>query len=106
VWSTHPSDPKDIFMGDYMGIAAYGGKVYGIWARTATAEELSLNIAKPAESQNTAPDKTPAEGKATGTEEWQPAGLKTGRLFVEVGLADFSRNAGAGKSQSRSDASH
>ena len=35
-WSTQPSDPKDIFMGDYMGIAAYGGKVWGIWARTAT----------------------------------------------------------------------
>jgi hypothetical protein len=95
-WSTHPSDPKDIFMGDYMGIAANGGKVYGIWARTATAEEVSsttATTANPAESQNTAPNKTPADGRAAGTEEWQPAGLKTGRLFVEVGLADFSANA-------------
>jgi len=91
-WSTQPSDPKDVFMGDYMGIAAYGGKVYGIWDRTATAEELS-------ESQNAAASKTHAEGKATGTEEWQPAGLKTGKLFVEVGLADFSTSAQPAASQ-------
>jgi hypothetical protein len=38
-WSTKPSDPTDVFMGDYMGIAALGGRVYGAWTRTALPEE-------------------------------------------------------------------
>jgi hypothetical protein len=85
-WSTQPSDPKDIFMGDYMGITAYQGKVYGIWARTATAEEQSatqsLNSSKTDNSADAQP--TPKE-KGAAPQLPKPKGL-----FVEVGLADFS----------------
>lgn len=96
-WSTQPSDPKDIFMGDYMGIAAYGGKVWGIWARTATSEEQAANgvgatAAKAAGSSDGA--EKPAQGKDAGesptaaeTSDKKP---KPRGLFVEVGLADFS----------------
>lgn len=99
VWSTAPSDPKDVFMGDYMGIAAYGGKVYGIWDRTATPEEQA---AAPAKLENPSSDAPTANTDG----EKPPPRLKLKGLFVEVGLADFSPNAGAAKSQSRSDASH
>jgi hypothetical protein len=85
-WSTQASDPKDVFMGDYMGIAAYGGKVYGVWARTSTPEEVPPAPDKPAEPPKEAPtDKT--------SEEKAPPTLKPKGLFVEVGLADFSTAA-------------
>jgi len=89
-WSTQPSDPKDVFVGDYMGIAAYGGKVYGIWARTATPEEQPP-ATTPAESQpadskkDTPPEKTEGDKPTPG--------LVRKGLFVEVGLADFSTPA-------------
>jgi hypothetical protein len=86
-WSTQPSDPKGVFMGDYMGIAAYGGKVYGIWARTATPEEMPPDVEKPAE-----PPKDSAAGQAGG-EKPSPARKLKG-LFIEVGIADFSSTAG------------
>jgi hypothetical protein len=85
-WSTRPSDPKDVFMGDYMGIAAYGGKVYGIWARTATPEEVPPDVEEPAE-----PPKKTAADQASG-EKPSPARKLKG-LFIEVGIADFSTTA-------------
>jgi hypothetical protein len=85
-WSTQPSDPKDVFMGDYMGIAAYGGKVYGIWARTATWEEQS--DAQPPDSSKTE-DSTNAQQKPEETGA-APQLRKPKGLLVEVGLADFS----------------
>lgn len=30
-WTETPFDPGGVFMGDYTGIAAYGGRVYGVW---------------------------------------------------------------------------
>jgi hypothetical protein len=90
-WNTQPSDPKDVFMGDYMGIAAYGGKVYGIWTRTAMPEEQP---AKPAETPLTSPPDAPKEAPAdkTAGEKPEPSLAPKG-LFVEVGVADFSTAA-------------
>jgi hypothetical protein len=92
-WNTQPSDPKDVFVGDYMGIAAYGGKVYGIWSRTATPEEQP---AKPAETPLTsspeAPKEIPAD-KAEGDKPEPALTLTPKGLFVEVGVADFSTAA-------------
>jgi BNR/Asp-box repeat len=95
-WSTQASDPKDVFMGDYMGIAAHGGKVWGIWARTATDKEQAVSDAGSAPAQVTeSSDGTekPADAKtapevAKGAESAEKK-LKKG-LFVEVGVADFS----------------
>jgi len=86
-WSTQPSDPKDVFMGDYMGITAYGGKVYGIWARTATPQEQPA--VQPVESQN-AKDSTEADDQKSADAGKAPQLPKPKGLFVEVGLADFS----------------
>lgn len=30
-WTETPFDPKGVFLGDYTGIAAWGGRVYGVW---------------------------------------------------------------------------
>lgn len=38
-WSAQAFDPAGAFIGDYLGIAASGGRVYGIWTRTATMGE-------------------------------------------------------------------
>jgi hypothetical protein len=64
-WATEPFDPDEEFIGDYSGITALGGKVYGAWARTPGAEEKS---------------------EAAGSEQ----NKKKVRMFVEVGIADFS----------------
>jgi hypothetical protein len=90
-WSTKPSDPKDIFMGDYMGIAAAGGRVYGIWARTALPEEWP-----PAEKTEAPKDQNSAvkpsdEGKAAKQGE-DKAVLKMKGLLIEIGLADFTKS--------------
>ena len=34
-WTEAPFEAKGEFMGDYNGIAAYGGRVYGAWTETA-----------------------------------------------------------------------
>lgn len=83
VWSTQPSDPSGVFIGDYVGIAANAGKVYGIWPRAASAEELP-QADKPSEpSKPSAEEKSGEAGKA-------PPPPKLRGLFIEVGLADFS----------------
>ena len=30
-WTDDPFEASDVFFGDYSGLAAYGGRVYGIW---------------------------------------------------------------------------
>lgn len=107
-WSTLPSDPKDIFMGDYMGITAYGGRIYGIWSRAITPEEQAAESSQLQDSSqltnppnpnleemntektnsNTASSKQTSSGKNSADEGTPPPKLKG--LFVEVGLADFS----------------
>lgn len=99
-WSTQPSDPKDVFMGDYMGIAAYGGRVYGIWDRTATPEEqaaetLAETATPGSREKSSAKDSNVKEGepgkeKEETEKEETKEKYKSRGLFVEVGLADFS----------------
>ena len=60
------------FFGDYSGIAAYGGRVYGIWTE------------KPAPPPE-AKDKTEA-GKDPRRRKPQPRGT-----IVKIGTADFSK---------------
>ena len=38
-WNSNAFDPGEQFIGDYNGIAALGGRVYGVWARTPETEE-------------------------------------------------------------------
>ncbi len=65
-WEPTPFDPEEEFIGDYSGIAALAGKVYGAWARTPGPDEKT-------ESANADPKK------------------KKVVMFVEVGVADFKK---------------
>jgi hypothetical protein len=98
-WSTKPSDPTDVFMGDYMGIAALGGRVYGAWPRTALPEEWpgfgKVPSPEAQSSQRSEKEQTSGEDKAPSKQEAQPEGvekvLTEGKgLVIEVGVADFS----------------
>ena len=73
-WTDEPFEASGVFFGDYSGIAAYGGRVYGIWTeKPATAPEVK--------------DK-PEEGKdAKDTKEAKPQPRGT---IVKIGTADFT----------------
>lgn len=45
-WSENSFDPSDVFLGDYTGISAMNGKVYGAWTET-VARPRSGTAAKP-----------------------------------------------------------
>lgn len=64
-WDSTVFDPDEEFIGDYSGIAALGGKVYGVWART------------------------PVQGDKVESSDTDQNKKKV-RMFVEVGVADFT----------------
>ena len=72
-----PSKPGGLFFGDYSGLAAYGGRVYGVWTE------------KPA---STASDQTSAEQK-TPPEEQKNAKKEPKGTVIKLGTADFTPNA-------------
>jgi|SRR5580704_154297 hypothetical protein len=71
-WTTEPFEASGVFFGDYTGIAASGGRVYGVWTE------------KPAALQQT--------GSETGnkSDETKP---KPRGTVVKVGIADFNTAA-------------
>jgi photosystem II stability/assembly factor-like uncharacterized protein len=74
-WTDNPFEASGVFFGDYTGLAAYGGRVYGIWTE------------KPAP----APEVTkPAEGKEKEVKDSKPQPHGT---IVKLGTADFSAQA-------------
>ena len=40
-WDEQPFDPQGAFLGDYTGLAAYGGRVFGIWTEQRPAKPLT-----------------------------------------------------------------
>ena len=98
-WSTRPSDPTDVFMGDYTDIAALGGRVYGVWPRTALPEEWpgfgESHVPDVQSPQKSEKEQTSGVDKAPGKQEAQPEGVEKALiegkgLVIEVGAADFS----------------
>ena len=73
-WTDEPFDASDVFFGDYSGLAAYGGRVYGAWT------EKPLPAGGSDEQKN----------DATKNKEEQAETAKTRRgTIVRVGTADF-----------------
>ena len=70
-WTDEAFEASGVFFGDYSGIAAYGGRVYGIWTE------------KPAPCLNRK-DK-PEQGKDAKEAKPQPRGT-----IVKIGTADFA----------------
>ena len=72
-WTTDPFQVEPgVFFGDYSGLAAYGGRVYGVWTEE-PAEPSPEKNEKNSDSKKTTP-------KPRGT-------------VVKVGTADFNRSA-------------
>ncbi|HEV2177895.1 MAG TPA: sialidase family protein [Terriglobia bacterium] len=72
-WTDKPFDAEGDFIGDYTGIATYGGRVYGIWAEEAARQE--------------------GHGKKHGKNRAAVAPHR--RTRVRVGVADFTSAARA-----------
>ncbi len=71
-WTADPFEAGGVFLGDYSGIAASGGRVYGVWTeKPATAPEAGN---KP----ETKPEAVPPKPRGT---------------VVKVGIADFGTTA-------------
>jgi hypothetical protein len=70
-WTTEMFDAEGVFFGDYTGLAAFGGRVYGVW------------MEKPAASQA-------ASNKETGAANGSELPKAKGGTVVKVGVADFS----------------
>jgi hypothetical protein len=68
-WTEEPFEAGGVFFGDYSGVAAYGGRVYGVW------------------TEKPAPAAAADEEKPDNTKESKPVRRGT---IVKVGTADFS----------------
>lgn len=74
-WTTEPfASRSDIFFGDYSGLAAYGGRVFGIWTEVPNP---------PATKTETTTNQNSADGAG---EAVRPKGT-----VVKVGVADFGK---------------
>jgi hypothetical protein len=85
-WTDNAFEAGGVFFGDYTGLAAYGGRVYGVWmekppGQEAASEKLAEGKADGKDTSGTNKEKKP---KPPGT-------------VVKLGTADFS-NASANKS--------
>lgn len=88
-WTSKPFDPEGGFIGDYSGIAAYAGRVYGVWGRNARADE-NTETPKKTETQE-----KPKKDEPTSSDGSQNKPRRTKRVqIVEVGVADFSTVSG------------
>ena len=73
-WTDNPFEASGVFFGDYSGLAAYGGRVYGVWTE------------KPAPAPETKDKEKPAE-----KEEKEPKPPRRDGTIVKVGAADFTQ---------------
>jgi hypothetical protein len=86
-WTTEPFEAGEVFFGDYSGVAASGGRVYGVW----TEKPVGVPDAeKKSESKSDAPKDDAAKGKddkeRANKEKDQPRPRGT---VVKLGVADF-----------------
>ena len=67
-WTQEPFEASGVFFGDYTGVAAFGGRVYGIW------------------TEKPVPAEKPASGDGKGSDDGKPQPRGT---VIKVGTADF-----------------
>jgi hypothetical protein len=90
-WTTEPFEAGGVFFGDYSGIAAYGGRVYGVWTEkpVSVPEKISegKTLTNKPPTEKNSPDK-PAADKTAKPEPVPPK--PRGGTVVKVGVADFN----------------
>ena len=82
-WTTQPFDMAGAFLGDYTGLAALNGRVYGVWTEKPPVP-LSA-VAASAPSSHTPAKQSPDYSRQRGT-------------IIQIGVADFGRS---GKARTR-----
>jgi hypothetical protein len=94
-WTSEPFEAEGVFFGDYSGIVAHGGRVYGIWTEKPgpAPEPKGKTEEKPGAVKGLDAAKEPAAEKEKEKETPKPRGT-----VVKVGVADF-KTAAAGTSQ-------
>ncbi len=70
-WTENPFEASGVFFGDYSGLAAYGGRVYGVW----TEKPVPTPVAK--------------DNQEKGQKEAKPP--RREGTVVKVGTADFTK---------------
>jgi hypothetical protein len=82
-WTDEPFEASGVFFGDYSGIAAYGGRVYGIWTEKPVP---APEVKDTSETEDKAERKDkPKQGNEGKDAKPQPRGT-----IVKVGVADFA----------------
>jgi hypothetical protein len=69
-WTSDAFEASGVFFGDYTGLAAFGGRVYGVWMEKPAQQAEAASKSKPEEDKDAKP-------KPPGT-------------IVKVGTADFN----------------
>lgn len=82
-WTQQAFRAREDFLGDYTGIAALNGRVYGIWA-----EEVQPAPAPPAGNSPAAQKEAPAQGEKEPDQTLRAAPKH--RTAVYIGVADFT----------------
>jgi hypothetical protein len=94
-WTTNAFDPHGDFIGDYSGIAAYAGRVYGVWGRNARPDEFvpqSQSGAEASSNEKSSPNDEKQRKEKQDSNLAPEAQQKPKKKIqvVEVGVADFS----------------
>jgi Neuraminidase (sialidase) len=82
-WTDSPFEASGVFFGDYSGIAAYGGRVYGIWTEKPAPEPETRG-------QADAKDKPEGKDKAEEDKNAKDAKQQPRGTIVKIGTADFT----------------
>jgi hypothetical protein len=87
-WTENPFEASSVFFGDYSGIAAYGGRVYGIWTEkpipAVETKEKPETTEKPEEKDK------PEQDKGKEAKDAKDSKPKREGTIVKVGTADFT----------------
>jgi hypothetical protein len=81
-WTTEPFEANGVFFGDYTGIAAFDGHVYGVWMEKPPQQE----------TVSAANDK-PENEEPSQEKDAKPKAPKPPGTVVKVGTADFTKRA-------------
>ena len=82
-WTDNSFEASGVFFGDYSGIAAYGGRVYGIWTEKPALEPETKD--KPDVTEKPEVKEKSDEGKNAKDAKPRPRGT-----IVKIGTADFT----------------
>ena len=87
-WAIQPFDPEGNFIGDYSGIAALNGRVYGVWTGRATTAPPHPQSNNPSAAK--APNEKTADSAGNQEHAEEYSGLKMANTIIQLGIADFS----------------